>query len=143
MFTQSCFIRKNSPEIREKLQKLGYYVYDSDMNKDSPAEWCTVIETEADYAGIWNKEPTNKEKFLDCGENEELFLALAALRDDTDKNQWFIYDSMDAIIESFRVYEWFVCNEDRIEDMLFYDSHYLNTHKATAEEIIEHFKHEG
>lgn len=37
MFTQSCFIRKNSPEIREKLQKLGYYVYDSDMNKDSPA----------------------------------------------------------------------------------------------------------
>lgn len=68
---------------------------------------------------------------------------MAALRDDTDKNQWFIYDSMDAIIESFRVYEWFVCNEDRIEDMLFYDSHYLNTHKATAEEIIEHFKHEG
>lgn len=23
MFTQPCFIRKNTPELREKLQKLG------------------------------------------------------------------------------------------------------------------------
>ena len=27
---------------------------------------------------------------IDCGTNEELFLAIAALRDDTDKLQWFI-----------------------------------------------------
>lgn len=89
------------------------------------------------YMGVNGKWDSH---WIDCGTNEELFLALAALRDDTDKNQWFIYDSMDAVIESFRVYEWFICNEDRIEDMLFYDSHYLNAHKATVEELIEHFK---
>lgn len=76
---------------------------------------------------------------IDCGTNEDLFLAIASLRDDTDKGQWFIYDSMDAVTESFRVYEWLICNEDKIEDMFFYDSLYLNTHKATVQEIIEHF----
>ena len=30
---------------------------------------------------------------IDCGTNEELFLALAALRDDTNKFQWFIAES--------------------------------------------------
>lgn len=24
MFTQSCFIRKNTPELRKKLEELGY-----------------------------------------------------------------------------------------------------------------------
>ena len=30
---------------------------------------------------------------FDCGDNEGLFLAIAAIRDDTDKNQWFILDT--------------------------------------------------
>lgn len=141
MFTQSCFIMKNSPELREKLKKLGYHVYDLDMNKDSPAEWCTVIESEAGYAGIWNKEPKNKAKFLDCGENEQLFLALAALRDDTDSDQWFILDYNDTWPEAgdFRSKGDFVyCNTEK---------YYCGTdvriaHKATPEELIKHFNHE-
>ena len=34
MFTQSCFIRKNTPELRKKLEDLGYYKSDfgSDFN---------------------------------------------------------------------------------------------------------------
>lgn len=138
MFTQSCFIRKNSPELREKLKKIGYYVYDSDMNKYSPAEWCTVIESEAGYAGIWNKEPKNKEKFLDCGENEELFLSLAALRNDTDAYQWFVNEignvwwrtEFDSFLECF-----IESNEDS-------ELKYEDFHKATPEELIKHFNHE-
>jgi hypothetical protein len=137
MFTQSCFIRKNSPEIREKLKELGYHVYDLDMNKDSPADWCTVIESEADYVGIWCKEPANKEKFLDCGTNEELFLALAALRDDTDAYQWFVNEignvwwrtEFDSFLECF-----IESNEDS-------ELKYEDFHKATPEELIKHFKH--
>lgn len=141
MFIQPCFIRKNTPELRKKLEELGYR-----YAQNGYAEWFIPIEdlpylgvnlySNGVYMGIsgnWNN-------WIDCGTNEELFLALAALRDDTDIDQWFIYDSMDAVIESFRVYEWFICNEDRIEDMLFYDSHYLNAHKATVQELIEHFK---
>lgn len=130
MFTQSCFIRKNSPELREKLKKLGYYVYDLDMNKDSPADWCTVIESEAGYAGIWNKEPKNKEKFLDCGTNEGLFLALAALRDDTDFMQYFKAAEDDKLL---------LCRNKYIED---YTTFYELYRKLTPEELIKHFNHE-
>lgn len=137
MFTQSCFIRKNSPELREKLINLGYHVYDLYMNKDSPADWCTVIESEADYAGIWSKEPKNKEKFLDCGENEELFLSLAALRNDTDAYQWFVNEignvwwrtEFDSFLECF-----IESNEDS-------ELKYEDFHKATPEELIKHFNH--
>lgn len=132
MFTQPCFIRKNSPELREILKKLGYYVYDLDMNKDSPADWCTVIESEASYAGIWNKEPKNKEKFLDCGTNEELFLALVALRDDSDKNQWFTDGG-----------NWVLCKDIKFSSYWAYHNIDVNLdtiHKATPQELIEHFK---
>lgn len=130
MFTQSCFIRKNSPELREKLINLGYHVYDLDMNKDSPAEWCTVIESEADYAGIWCKEPANKEKFLDCGENEDLFLAIAALRDDNDFMQYFKAAEADRLL---------LCRVKYIEDCTTFHELYR---KLTPEELIEHFNHE-
>lgn len=61
---------------------------------------------------------------IDCGTNEELFLAIAALRDDTDKLQWFIspegawvYNKdCDSILEVFKL------------------------HKATVNELIEYFK---
>lgn len=130
MFTQSCFIRKNSPELREKLINLGYHVYDLDMNKDSPADWCTVIESEADHAGIWSKEPKNKEKFLDCGENEELFLAIAALRDDNDFMQYFKAAEVDWLL---------LCRVKYIEDCTTFHELYR---KLTPEELIEHFNHE-
>lgn len=129
MFTQSCFIRKNSPELREKLINLGYHVYDLDMNKDSPAEWCTVIESDASYAGIWNKEPANKEKFLDCGENEELFLAIAALRDDNDFMQYFKAAEVDWLL---------LCRVKYIEDCTTFHELYR---KLTPEELIEYFNH--
>jgi hypothetical protein len=77
---------------------------------------------------------------IDCGENEELFLAIAALRDDTDKYQWFIYNSMDCTVEKLRNFYWFKCEEDKIEDMMYWDCAYLNCTKATVEELIEHFK---
>lgn len=138
MFTQSCFIRKDTQELRDKLKEVGLEPHPCIMPKA-----CAFLFVNRGFYSqneIGYQEET--ERAIDCGENEELFLAIAALRDDTDKNQWFIYDSMDAVIESFRVYEWFICNEDKIEDMMFYDSHYLNTHKATVEELIEHFNHE-
>lgn len=79
---------------------------------------------------------------IDCGTNEELFLALAALRDDTDKDQWFT-DGTD----------WAIWREDssfRGKPIAGFEFHYLpsNTnynkyHKATAEEIIEFFKERG
>lgn len=134
MFTQKCFIRKNTPELRKKLIELGQRenTFDDFSGKWLATNYGMFISVSEGFENLHPKD-------IDCGTNEDLFLALSSLRNDTDKNQWFIYDSMDAIIESFRVYEWFICNENKIEDMLFYDSHYLNTHKATVEELIKYF----
>ena len=130
-FIQSCFIRKNTPELRKKLEELGYIYI-----PNGRAEWFIPIE-ELKYLvtypqsgcykgciGFWYKTD------FDCGTNEELFLALAALRDDTDKNQW---------LTDGKIWGKFG------EDLSLYPIPIINYlqskgHKATVEEIIEHFK---
>lgn len=133
-FTQSCFIRKNTPELRKKLEELGYT-----YTPNGSAKWFIPIE-ELEYLvtyptsgyyqgcnGYWYKDN------VDCGSNEDLFLALAALRDDTDKNQWVI----DEANECFGwENSWSICDKDDMNERVVY-THYR---KATVEEIIEHFK---
>ena len=70
---------------------------------------------------------------LDCGRNKELFLAIAALRDDIDKNQWFTDGDL-----------WFKCGDETCDETIEY---YLSEcgrlfHKATLQELIEYFKKE-
>ena len=142
-FIQPCFIRKNTPELINKLIDLGYVkaLFDEEYTK---SDAYGLIVDQGDIAPLEHPLQENElmftYNFIDCGENIGLFLALAALRDDTDINQWFIYNSMDCIIEKLRTIDWFICDENSIEDFACYDSSYLNCHKATVEEIIEHFK---
>ena len=71
-------------------------------------------------------------KFIDCGTNEELFLAIAALRDDTDKNQWFTDGD-----------KWILCPEIKFSTYWVYNDIDVNidtVHKATVDELIEYFK---
>lgn len=139
MFTTPCFIKRISFELKEKLKELGY----RDVGKVRYYGESQYIYCEG---GIFYESPcmikARYNTFIDCGDNEELFIAIASLRDDTDINQWFIYNSMDCIIEKLRTIDWFICDENSIEDFAFYDSLYLLCHKATVEELIEHFKKE-
>lgn len=120
---------------------MGYYTYNIEEYEDAPSNWCTVTEIEADYAGIWNNPPKGEaaKKRIDCGTNEELFLALAALQDDTDENQWFVYPPTNY---------WFKCDKINIENfrnepsikMSCQGAWLYGNHKATVEELINHFK---
>ena len=141
-FTTPCFIRKNTQELRKKLEELGY-------SKDYP-EWtvdCSIIwayqypikgfDTPnyviADSFDIpFDKHSALCGKFIDCGDNEELFLAIAALRDDTDKYQWFTDGD-----------KWILCPKTKFSTYWVYYHIDVNTdtiHKATVDELIEHFK---
>lgn len=155
MFTQPAFIRKNSPELRKKLEELGYktlntgdttldaHNFDGKGHHKHIDEGTAIITSLGGYYGVvYDVDDVVKNGRINCGTNEALFLAIAALRDDSDKNQWFICDTTDCIFEDMRIYEFFVCDEDKIEDMMFYDSMFLNCHKATVEELVEHFKTE-
>ena len=78
--------------------------------------------------------------FIDCGTNEELFLAIAALRYDSDRFQLFTNGK-----------EWIQCEkEDWIDEISSlcvggrynYDKNgelSVDFHKATVEELIKHF----
>lgn len=133
-FTTPCFIRKNTQELRRGLKELGYFNNSPQWTNNCSIIWAyqypmkgfdTPNYVIADSFDIpFDKHSALCGKFIDCGTNEELFLAIAALRDDTDKYQWFIDGDL-----------WFkcddeVCNEGR------------KIHKATVDELIEHFKTE-
>lgn len=122
-FIQNCFIRKNTPELREKLEEIGRklllsarYGYGREL---------LTMRGEIGFVQAYNGLVSTK-TIIDCGTNEGMFLALAALRDDTDRNQWFVDDVAGV---------W-----ERSESELPSKYMQLNGHKATAEEIVEHFK---
>lgn len=138
MFTTPCFIRKNTPELREKLEKLGY----------SPAlnghgEWFIPMD-ELPYLETFPRSKSYMGRMgywstsvIDCGTNEELFLALAALRDDSDSHQYFIFTKDVQMGPA-----------SHKEGDLFYSGSIkkvplFHLRKATADDIIEHFTMKG
>ena len=82
---------------------------------------------------IWAKTPKSP-AFIDCGENIDLFKALAAMNDENDLNQWYVCDV--PYWCDLRQGDW-VIKRDTMDHTTFFPSVF---HKATVEEIIEHFK---
>ncbi len=130
-FIQPCFIRKNTPKLRKKLEELGYNRYPLWMadwsDDDSRYVYLVTDVLYYTYPQVPTK-PKNGE-YIDCGTNEDLFLALAAMRDDSDKNQYCI-DSEG---------NWFLYNKTYIKLLA---KTTVTWHKATVEELIEHFNKE-
>lgn len=151
-FTTSCFIRKNTPELRSKLKELGYDICCCTEFKDACWLNTFLLDKEHSVHGVGyldEVEPLPLEKRLqcflednarsehpdiDCGENEQMFLALAAMRDDSDINQYFICDKVSITLgKTYYSGDYLYYQYDE-----FFDKQ--NWHKATVEEIIEHFK---
>lgn len=86
-FTIPCFIRKNTPELRKKLEEFGYVIPDITIG-----EAIFTLPEESTIYTEFLSNITDDEIAVDCGENEDLFLAIAALRDDYDRGQWFVLD---------------------------------------------------
>lgn len=158
MFTQSCYIEKNTLELRNKLKELGYkYGGKERTYGEAKALYCHFDRF---YECV--QKPSRYESIVNCKDNEELFLALAALRDDSDYMQWFVSPKthtkrlsgcfgqlvgMDGHYQEIVGYDWYRYeNKDNalterlnaviqmeVEDMEFLP------YKATVKELIEHF----
>lgn len=157
MFTQPCFIRKNTKELRDKLERLGYeYTY------NGASEWLIPIESlhflgvnlysygkYMGINGIWSRD------WIDCETNDLLFLAICALRNDTDKYQWFVNKDGEFFKCFEREFSHFKFDEKLIAEIFnpieksdfpisdkklepIEDT--KDWHKATVEELIEFFK---
>jgi hypothetical protein len=148
MFTTKCFIRKNTPELQDKLKKLGYRVCICCQFKDNIwlNNFLTIKNDPSIHGiGVWDIEDSQEEALnsylsananrlnpsIDCGENEELFLALAALRDDKPDYQWFVWDDDEVAYNKFKQY---------IPGEPWEEWWWFEVHKASVEELIEHFK---
>lgn len=152
-FTQSCFIRKNTPELRKRLEDLGYNKseFGSDLNNSIAT---TVSNDKSSYTCIKDQsfDDTNPHttwglKFrIDCGTNEELFLALASLRDDNDVNQFFCYEGKIVVCVQDSSSTINIYNDKFYKVKLFDNKNILfevpfkKLIKCTVEEIIEYFK---
>lgn len=135
-FTTPCFIRKNTPELRAKLEEIGYikmlvWTRETDTClKTSPM--LEVVGTN-DYAPqyyTFSSLQSKPDGIIDCGTNEALFLDLAAMRNDTDKGQLFTING-----KGLRR-----CNYDNVFDDETFSARWR---KATATEIIEWHKKKG
>jgi hypothetical protein len=144
MFIQECLIRKNTKYLRDKLKEFGYIIPPKSFFEDRKRGLLcrpnlAIGLPEDDWEYNLEKYLEENKQIIDCGTNEELFLALAALQDDTDENQWFIYPPTNY---------WFKCNESNIENfrnepsirMSCQGAWLYDSHKATVEELIDHFK---
>lgn len=144
-FTTPCFIRKNTDNIRNRLKELGYYC-------NPYLGWHNLCTCMFGIISVysWRDDDINALKeidvLVDCGANEELFLAIAALRDDSNYMQWFIADSILSVS-----YDDSIGNDHYFTEpkgiMFFWDENWDNAtiisgryHKATVNELIEHFK---
>ena len=150
IFKHPCLIKKNTPELRQKLEEIGYnYCPNGRGEWNIPIDELTYLKTTEDgyYIGVNGKWD---DAAFDCGDNDGLFLAIAAIRDDTDKNQWFVLDTRlgsinypDSLIPKGSLMK---CLRDRWNIDLLEDgtpsplsSRNIPAHKASLEELVTAF----
>ena len=125
VFLYKVFVRKNTYELRKRLEELGYKYGGKASKFGQPYLYCSL-----DKYFECNRCPARYHGIIDCGDNEELFLALAALRDDKPDYQWFVWDDDEVAYNKFKQY---------IPDEPWEEWWWFEVHKATPEELIEYF----
>ena len=141
-FIQPCFIEKNTPELRAKLVDLGYryekYTSYLSFRKGKPIGGKEIINRHLIVCKgrFYQKRFKDNTGIHNCDKNEDLFLAIAALRDDTDMNQWFVTNKGEWFLSMYDSQYTHLCK--RTIDGI--DIGERTAHKATVQELIEHFK---
>lgn len=132
-FTTPCFVRVENPEkrnnLREWAKNIGYNFVDVagiESDYSDPQPYIEVFpHSFRSTTPQGNSFYVASRKAIDCGENIELFKALAAMNDENDLEQWFV---------SNKGSEWAICKKT----LNVYSG--VLCRKATAEEIVEYFK---
>lgn len=146
-FTTKAFIRKNTLELQEKLKEMGYDICPCCNFQTS--HWLDISIETSSIHGVSKRSigiMLHKTDAIDCGENEKLFLALAAMRNDTNIYQWFTdgenwgYSPKTIMYNKSMPCYWTLVFDHPTNDMHMED--FIKYRKATVEEIIEHFTNE-
>lgn len=134
MFKQDCFIRiANNLSLVHDVSMMGYqplylyYKYNL-MGKNLVLEHGTWHYTDSD----------NHPGAIDCGTNRELFLGIAAMNDENDKDQYFTCAEDPG--------RFILCTKDRLEQCFTYnvdldlaDGNWQLYRKVTPQELVDYF----
>lgn len=128
VFTTPCFIRKNTHELRGKLKALGIrpFLMDEELNS-----WGDNIKVFGHEMVVFSCSDSLNgcDGYIDCGDNEDLFIAIAAKRDNTAINQWWVFD------------EDFPPNYKKGDFVIgYFHRCSCYCHVATVKELVEYFK---
>lgn len=158
-----CFIRKNTPELRDRLKDLGFvicpcvnfknavWLNTCKISKDEDnlqkasihgvGYWdetypCSTVEEALNFF-LWENENTNNPD-IDCGENEELFILLALYENDdsiyTSQCFWYNGKLVFCELENPKL----VCRS--FDDNSIIELDPADIKKASVEELVEYFK---
>ncbi|MDE6284828.1 MAG: hypothetical protein K2M17_03705 [Bacilli bacterium] len=144
---QPVCIHKDTPNIRMRLGWMGYKELPTGRYYERTPK-CLTPKPDEEFLccvrGFYDIFPIGNKALLhniiDCGTNEDLFLALVALNNKNDFQQWFVYRNKNGE-------RWFKCPENDIEEYRedtrrsgYNGAYIFESHKASIKEIIEHFK---
>lgn len=142
-FVQPCFIRKNTPELRKKLEDLGYKPFGS-VKYEWDTGWGLSTDNRlGEYESFDNNGleniikcgPPDYEDSIDCGTNEELFIAIASMTDDEYglRDYYIVTDDYKPQYAKGSIHRALPLSS------VIHPSCYR---KSTVEELIEYFKKE-
>lgn len=140
MFIQPCFIRKNTPELRQRLENMGY-LPPSKVWYNKNFAICTILRDNVGEYIVFKIDDDFERNiapyypYIDCGDNEELFIALACMTD--NKN-----GICDYYIVTDDGNPWYTKGSIHRSLPLHSSIHPSCYRKATVEELIKHFKEE-
>lgn len=134
-------IGDNTRENREHLEKMGYNIScpcmqfkASTIFTDNDGEVHTFQEEELGESLLEIEQ--GKSDLINCIGNPALFQAVTAMRDDSDKWQFFVHEDRSFVF----------CDQGELKHVI--DNEYMyqeyavsEFHKATLAELQEHFKH--
>ena len=142
-FTQPAFVRVQNPterkELIEWLKSIGYENYFGPEYPPFPSD--ILYETPSGRYAPARVGPDTE--YYDCGTSIPLFMALAAMNDSNDREQWFTDGHDWAIYRSYPPPECLkhTGNTEGFEFFGIPSNHDLYRYRrATAAEIIEYFK---
>ena len=146
-FTTPCLIGKNTPELIIELKKIGYTL----LGGSDECGRMIVCGTKYSNSDFYTcnlsdilRNIISISGYIRCY-NENQFLSIASLRDDSDINQFFVCDVRlgsinypESIIPKGSLMK---CLTDKwLYPKNKFDSTGIPSHKATVQELIEHFK---
>lgn len=143
MYKQACYVKTKGIDVINTLMSLGYVIqntFDIDINSK---EYLILtvpefLEAKALILPI-NTNTKLLDDAFDCNDNEKAFLAIAGMRDDTDRHQYFVdedgasWANLEMWIEPGSLIK--CCIDEMIQ---CFNS--PKTHRASAEEIFNYFE---